>query len=94
MMKRRQRGRALSWLFGVLAAAILLMQPLLPPVTVSAQGINPRDLASRLKSFDAKNTVIRIRGDGAVPYQKVITVMDELKKSGLSRVQFDTQAGN
>jgi hypothetical protein len=45
MLKRRQRDRALSWLLGVLAAAILVMQPLLPPMTASAQGINPRDLA-------------------------------------------------
>jgi biopolymer transport protein ExbD len=29
-----------------------------------------------------------------VPYQKVITLMEEVKKSGLSRISFDTQSGS
>jgi biopolymer transport protein TolR len=56
--------------------------------------INSRDLAVRLRGMDQKNTVIRIRAEGNVPYQKVITLMEEVKKSGLSRISFDTQAGS
>jgi biopolymer transport protein TolR len=56
--------------------------------------INIADLAVRLRGMDQKNTVIRIRAEGNVPYQKVITLMDEVKKSGLSRISFDTQAGS
>ena len=35
--------------------------------------------------------MIRIRADANVPYQKIITLMDELKKAKLGRVSFDTQ---
>lgn len=71
-------------------------------LTIDAKGttyldnapINSRDLALRLRSFDAKNTVIRIRAEGNVQYQKIITLMEEVKKSGLSRISFDTQAGS
>jgi biopolymer transport protein ExbD len=56
--------------------------------------ISAADLAVRLRGMDQKNTVIRIRAEGTVPYQKIITLMDEVKKSGLSRISFDTQAGS
>jgi biopolymer transport protein ExbD len=56
--------------------------------------INSADLAVRLRGMDPKNTVIRIRAEGTVPYQKIITLMDEVKKSGLNRISFDTQAGS
>jgi biopolymer transport protein ExbD len=46
-----------------------------------ALGVNPRD------------TVIRIRADSSVQYQKIITLMDELKKNNLSKITFDTQSG-
>ena len=39
-----------------------------------------------------KPPVIRIRADGAVDYQKVMTLMDELKKRGLARVTLDSQS--
>jgi biopolymer transport protein TolR len=71
-------------------------------LTIDAKGItyidntpvNSRDLAVRLRGLDVKNTVIRIRAEGNVQYQKIITLMDEVKKSGLSRISFDTQAGS
>jgi biopolymer transport protein TolR len=56
--------------------------------------INSADLAVRLRGMDEKNTVIRIRADGKVAYQEIITLMEEVKKSGLSRISFDTQAGS
>lgn len=51
------------------------------------------ELRSRLRAFSAesKPPVIRIRGDGAVPYEKIIQLMDELKKANLLRFTFDTQ---
>jgi biopolymer transport protein TolR len=39
-----------------------------------------------------KPPVIRIRGDGKVPYEKVVQLMDELKKANLMRTTFDTQS--
>jgi biopolymer transport protein TolR len=58
--------------------------------------LSARDLPGRLKALavtapGAKQPVIRIRADATVPYQKIITLMDELKKAGLGRVSFDTQ---
>ena len=35
--------------------------------------------------------VIRIRADWTLQYQKVITLMDEIKKHKLSKITFDTQ---
>lgn len=71
-------------------------------LTLDAQGryfldnrpIGTADLAVRLRGYDEKNTVVRIRAEASVPYQKVITLMEEVKKSGLSRISFDTQAGS
>ncbi len=36
-------------------------------------------------------SVIRIRADWTLQYQKVITLMDEIKKHNLSKITFDTQ---
>ncbi len=76
-------------------------------VTVKANGtylidsdgnrpVSPRELPGRLQAIaalaGAKNPpVIRIRADASVPYQNIITLMDELKKARLGRVSFDTQ---
>lgn len=51
-------------------------------------------LKSRLRAYatDKEKPVIRIRGDDAVPYGKVIQIMDELKKLDLTSVTFDTQS--
>jgi len=38
--------------------------------------------------------VLRIRADWNIPYQKVVTLMDEIKKHDLSRFTFDTQTTN
>lgn len=67
---------------------------------IDADGNRPlsaRDLPGRLKAIAVsagskeRQPVIRIRADANVPYQKIITLMDELKKAGLGRVSFDTQ---
>ncbi|HTQ32465.1 MAG TPA: biopolymer transporter ExbD [Opitutaceae bacterium] len=41
-----------------------------------------------------KEPVIRIRADGALAWQKVITLVSELKKRNLTKVTFDTQASD
>ena len=52
------------------------------------------ELSNRLRGFSEDKTppVIRIRADGQVNYQRVITLVDELKKNNLSKITFDTQA--
>jgi len=56
--------------------------------------VTPAELAPRLRTLasEPKPPVIRIRADATVPYQKVISLIDELKKANLTRVTFDTQA--
>ncbi|HEY1848612.1 MAG TPA: biopolymer transporter ExbD [Opitutaceae bacterium] len=51
------------------------------------------ELRSRLRLYaaEAKPPVIRIRGDARVPYEKIVALMDELKKANLTKFTFDTQ---
>jgi biopolymer transport protein ExbD len=53
------------------------------------------ELRSRLRLYgaEAKPPVIRIRGDARVPYEKIVQLMDELKKANLLKFTFDTQTG-
>jgi biopolymer transport protein ExbD len=59
--------------------------------------LTTKELPSRLLALAASSggakdqPVIRIRADATVPYQNIITLMDELKKAKLGRVSFDTQ---
>jgi biopolymer transport protein ExbD len=48
-------------------------------------------LRARLGAFaaEAKPPVIRIRGDAAVPYQRVADLINEVQRAGLTRVKFD-----
>jgi biopolymer transport protein TolR len=50
-------------------------------------------LKTKLRSFGGgrEKIVIHIRGDDAVPYGKVVQVIDELKKLDLLSIAFDTQ---
>ena len=50
-------------------------------------------LRSRLNAYalETKPPVIRIRGDAKVFYEKIAVALNEVMKSGLSRVTFDTQ---
>ncbi|HTB80716.1 MAG TPA: biopolymer transporter ExbD [Opitutaceae bacterium] len=41
-----------------------------------------------------KEPVIRIRADGALAWQKVITLVAELKRHNLTRITFDTQSAD
>lgn len=40
---------------------------------------------------EPKPPVIRVRGDAAVPFQKVAEVMTELQRAGLSRITIDSK---
>jgi biopolymer transport protein ExbD len=58
--------------------------------------VSARDLPARLQalavaSAAGRSTVVSIRGDAGVDLQKVITLMDELKKVGLNQISFATQ---
>jgi biopolymer transport protein ExbD len=63
---------------------------------IDQQNVSLPELRTHLKALGAnpENIVIRIRADGNVPYQKIISLIDDLKKSNLSKVTFDTQAGS
>jgi biopolymer transport protein TolR len=74
-------------------------------VTVKADGfyvgtdpaaLTVRQLRDKLQEYTAtaKKTVIRIRGDETVPYGKIIRLIDELKKTDLTQITFDTQTEN
>jgi biopolymer transport protein TolR len=58
--------------------------------------IAPRELPARLEALGAgasggRQTVVSIRGDAGTDFQKVVTLMDELKKAGLTQINFATQ---
>jgi biopolymer transport protein ExbD len=57
--------------------------------------ISLADLRRRLEtwSLERKPPIIRLRGDGKVPYERMIQLIDELKKANLSKITFDTQTG-
>lgn len=58
--------------------------------------IGQAELTSRLRLYgaEAKPPVIRIRGDAHVPYEKIVQLMDELKKDNLTKFTFDTQTAS
>ncbi|AWI09756.1 ExbD/TolR family protein [Ereboglobus luteus] len=62
---------------------------------IDQQLVTLTELRTRLKAIGANpaNIVIRIRADGNVPYQKIISLIDDLKQNNLNKVTFDTQAG-
>ena len=54
------------------------------------------ELRRRLQTMaaEAKPPVIRIRGDARVHYEKIVQLMDELKKANLLKFTFDTQTAD
>jgi biopolymer transport protein TolR len=72
------------------------------PITIDAGGrflwgsqpVSMNELRAKLDAAASLSNqpVIRIRADGSVAYQKIMTLLDELKKHGLSKITFDTQA--
>lgn len=58
--------------------------------------ISPQELPALLENEarQPKPAVIRIRADWSLQYQKVVSLMDELKKHNLSKITFDTQTSD
>jgi len=58
--------------------------------------ISLADLRSRIRSYaeQSKQPIVRIRGDAKVPYEKIVQLMDELKKANLLKFTFDTQTAD
>lgn len=57
------------------------------------QAVSPAQLADLLDSFSqqADPPVLSIRADAALPYQRVITVIDMIKQRKLSKISLDTK---
>jgi biopolymer transport protein TolR len=58
--------------------------------------VNFRELKSLLGTLAAKSRqpVIRIRADGALAWQQVVTLVSELKHDNLTKITFDTEAAD
>jgi biopolymer transport protein TolR len=73
------------------------------PIAIDARGsyyldnrpaaVTVDELRERLREYAAepKPPIMRIRGDGKVSYEKIVQLMDELKKANLLKFTFDTQ---
>jgi biopolymer transport protein ExbD len=60
----------------------------------TGNAVTIQELRSRLQraAADTANPpVVKIRADKSVPYEKVVTIMDELGKVNLTKFSFDTQ---
>lgn len=59
----------------------------------AGNAVTVQELRSRLQrsAEDPNPPVVKIRADKSVPYEKVVTVMDELTKANLLKFTFDTQ---
>jgi biopolymer transport protein ExbD len=55
--------------------------------------VNLEKLRSKLApiAIQFKNQPIRIRGDGAVPYQRIVEVVDTCQKAGIWNISFATR---
>ncbi len=62
-------------------------------IRVESATVNLGELASKLATIAAqyKDQPVRIRGDGGVPYQRIVEVIDTCQKSGIWNISFATQ---
>jgi len=77
----RQRGEII---INILADGSILVDS----VTVDLAKLSTK-LAAIAQVY--KNQPVRIRGDGAVPYQRIVEVIDICQKSGIWNISFATQ---
>ena len=58
--------------------------------------IGQAELRTRIRGYaaQAKPPIVRIRGDAKVPYEKIVQLMEELKKANLLKFTFDTQTAD
>jgi hypothetical protein len=61
-----------------------------------SKSVTLAELRSRLRGYalESKPPVIRIRGDSAIPYQRVAELFNEVQKAGLTRFTIDSQTDN
>ncbi len=57
------------------------------PVTEAALGARLSDIAANRRDADGRPPLILMRGDQAINYGKVMSVLGELNRAGLNRVQ-------
>jgi biopolymer transport protein ExbD len=62
----------------------------------NGQQVSFAELKNRLGGLAAreKEPVIRIRADGALAWQQVVTLVSELKRHNLTKITFDTEASD
>lgn len=67
----------------------------LPDETIRVEGIsvNLPQLLDKLSAIakQYENQPVRIRGDGKVPYQRIVEVIDTCQKAGIWNISFATQ---
>ena len=73
-------------------------------ITIRAQGdyfidqmqVSFADLKTRIRALGTNpdKVVIHIRGDSSIPFQKFVSVMDELKQNNLKQILIDTISGS
>ncbi len=65
-------------------------------ISLGGRALTPAQFGRELAVFAKlpKPPVFRIRMDAKATLQHLVVVMDELKKAGLSRIQFDTQTSD
>lgn len=67
----------------------------LPDGTIRVEGgtVDLTQLHSKLAAIakQYKNQPVRIRGDGQVPYQRIVEVIDTCQKAGVWNISFATQ---
>ncbi len=67
----------------------------MPDATIRVEGadVSLEELRDKLASIarQYENQPVRIRGDGAVPYQRIVEVIDTCQKAGVWNISFATQ---
>ncbi|MDB6093359.1 MAG: Biopolymer transport protein ExbD/TolR [Verrucomicrobia bacterium] len=63
---------------------------------VENRAVSFNELKTTLRGFavEPKVPIIRVRGDAKLPYEKIVQLMDELKKNNLLKFTLDTQSPN
>lgn len=62
-------------------------------IKVEGLAVNRSELLEKLSKIASlfKNQPVRIRGDAAVPYQRIVEVIDTCQEAGIRNVSFATQ---
>lgn len=62
-------------------------------IRVESVGVDLEQLRAKLApiAIEFKNQPVRIRGDGGVPYQRIVEVIDTCQKAGIWNISFATQ---